>query len=98
MRSRLGSSSYGIKKAHIEARYDLHFHFQTGMFSLFGDAIGLSDETGYDWTQPSSEAMGEQQSFQDTTTALPGTILLVEQVSHTSQFGWSSLLMNSSGR
>ena len=87
MQSRLESETKKNRRWLSKPPYRLYVHnlnFQGGMFGLFNDLIGLSTETGYDWTQPSSEAMGEEQSLQDTATAQPGTILIIEQAIHIS--------------
>ena len=52
------------------------------MFSLFEAAIGTSVETGYDWTQTSSETMSEEESFQVVAVAPPGRTLYIDQVIH----------------
>ena len=46
---------------------------------MFETTIGASIETGYDWTQTSSETMGEEESFEVLTTAPAGRTLYIEQ-------------------
>ena len=50
------------------------------MFELFETSIGLSMETGYDWTDTSSETMSEVEQVEAWGTAPPGRILYIEQV------------------
>ena len=54
--------------------------FKAGFFNLFSATIGTSLETGYNWTETSSETMGELECFEVLATALPGTTLYIEQV------------------
>ena len=63
-----------------ERNKKVHVTFQAGMFGLFESTIGTSLETGYDWSQTSSETMGEEESFQVSAVAAPGRILYIEQV------------------
>ena len=50
------------------------------MFGLFEETLGLSVETGYDWTQTASVVMDEAESVQQNVIAPPGRILYIEQV------------------
>ena len=56
------------------------------MFSLFEAGIGTSVETGYDWTQTSSETMSEEESFQVVAVAPPGRTLYIDQVIHSMDY------------
>ena len=37
----------------------VYYEIQAGMFGLFESTLGVSAETGYDWTSTSSETMDE---------------------------------------
>jgi len=65
------------KQFNISARVsaEIQGHF----FKLFSANIGVSVNTGYDWTHISIETMSEEVSVQVESSAQPGQLLIIEQ-------------------
>merc|ERR1712117_723502 len=50
-----------------------------GLFGLFSNEVGVSAQTGYDWTTVSEVTKSEAQIFKVRSTAPPGYTLVIEQ-------------------
>ena len=76
----IGTSYTAETSDHMSISEEVSYEITAGLFGLFEETLGLSVETGYDWTQTSSETMDEAESFQVDAVAPPGRILYIEQV------------------
>jgi len=64
---------------HMDISAGVYYEIQAGMFGLFEETLGVSTETGYDWTETSSQTMGESQTIEVSEPVPSGERLQILQ-------------------
>lgn len=56
----------------------IQYAMEAAFFKFFSESIGISVNTGYDWTHTSSEAKSEEHTYTVSTDVPPGTIYTLD--------------------